>query len=98
MSIFRTMVQVAMLPMFYARQALPLRRAVALQLIHDHHTGDALAPFEELAEEFLCGGLSPAALDQDIEEIAVLIRRTPEIVVLPLHGQKDFAELPCIAG
>jgi hypothetical protein len=39
-----------------------------------------LTPFEERAEELLCGFLVTPALYEDIEDIAVLIHGPPEIM------------------
>jgi len=33
-------------------------------------------------------------LHQDINDIAILIDRTPEVVPLPLNGDKDFINMP----
>jgi hypothetical protein len=69
-----TVVEVAMLPMFHPRKDLPLRGAIALQLIRDDHSRDILTAFEELAEELLGSLLIPPPLHQDVEHLAVLIQ------------------------
>jgi hypothetical protein len=56
--VLRTIVHIAVLPVFHARQDLPLGGFVALELIGDDHPWDIPAPFEELAEELLGRPLS----------------------------------------
>jgi hypothetical protein len=38
------------------------------------------------------------ALDQDIEDIPVLGNGAPEIMMLPMNREKDFIEMPRVAG
>ena len=83
-------IHIAVLPVFDARQDLSLSSTVALQLIGDDHAGDILAAFEELAEELLGGCLIAAALDQNIQDMAVLINGPPEVVPCPIDGEEDF--------
>jgi hypothetical protein len=77
MRVLCTVIQVFMLAVFHVRQYLPLRRAVALELIRNEHPGDILAPFEECAEELLGGVLVPPPLHEDVELHAVLIHGPP---------------------
>jgi hypothetical protein len=65
--VFGAIVQVAVLPVFYARQDLPLGRPIAFQPIGDDDPWNVPASFEELAEELLGRVLVPSALHQDIE-------------------------------
>jgi hypothetical protein len=37
-------------------------------------------------------------LPQDIQHVALLIHRPPQIVPLPLDGEKHLIEMPFIAG
>jgi hypothetical protein len=66
--------------MFHAGQDLPFGGCIAFQLIGHNHPWHVRQPFEELAEELLRGGRVAPALHQDIEHMAVLIHRPPEIV------------------
>jgi hypothetical protein len=63
-----------------------LRRgsAIALQLVGGAHAWDVGQPFEQLAKELLGRFLVPPPLDQDIQDIALLIDRPPEIMMLVL--------------
>jgi hypothetical protein len=54
-------------------------------------------PFEQAAEKPFRRPLIAAALHEDINGIAVLIHGTPQILALPLNGDKDFVDMPDIA-
>jgi hypothetical protein len=97
MRIFRAVIQIAMLAMLHAWQELALGRPIALQLIRDHHARDVLAAFEELAEELLRGRLISPALDENIQDVAVLIHSPPSVVALAIHCQKHLIEVPLIS-
>jgi len=71
--VFRPIVQVAVLPVFDAREDLSLRRAVAFQPIGDDDPWHVPAALEELAEERLGSVLIPPALHENIQDVAVLI-------------------------
>jgi hypothetical protein len=90
-------VQIAMLPMFDTRQYLALRGAEALELIGYDDTWHVLAPFEELAQELLCGLLVPPPLHQDIEHDAVLIHSAPQIMALTVEREKHFIQMPLLS-
>ena len=83
-------------PVHRFSENLPLRGAIAFEFIGDDHPWDVLAPFEELAKELLRGLLITPALHQDIQHIAVLIHRPPQIVTLTMNGQKDFIQVPFV--
>ena len=72
----------AVLTGLHPREALPLCRTVAFQLIGDEPPWDILTPFEELTENLLRGRLLPSALHQTIEHGPVLLHGSPEIGAL----------------
>src|SRR5256885_12345500 len=51
---------------------------------------------KELAKELLGGSLVPPALDQDIQDVALLIDRPPQIVMFALDRQKYFLQVPLV--
>ncbi|MCA9422311.1 MAG: hypothetical protein KC587_17405 [Nitrospira sp.] len=53
--------------------------------------------FAQTAEKAFRRPLIATALYQNINHIAILVDPTPELLVLPLHGDKDFVDLPCVA-
>jgi hypothetical protein len=57
------------------------------------------APFEEPAEELLRSFLIAAAvLHQDVQDLAVLIHRPPEVMARAMDGEKDLIEMPFVTG
>src|SRR5262245_17115569 len=96
MRVLTPVIEVATLAMFDPRQNLALRGAVALQFIRNYHPGDILAAFEQLAEELFRGLFVTPTLHQDIEDVVVLIHRTPQVMALPVDGQKDFIQVPFV--
>jgi hypothetical protein len=75
----------------------PLHCAIAFQLIGDDQPWDVMASFEEFPEELLGCPLIPSAQHQDLEDVAVLIHRMPQIMALPFDRQKDLLEMPLVA-
>jgi hypothetical protein len=98
MGVLGSIIEIAVLPMFHARQQLSLGGSITLQLIRDDDPWSVLASFEELAEEFLRGLLVPPALPQDIKDMAVLIDSPPEIVPGPMDGETHLVQMPLVAG
>lgn len=82
MRVFAAVIAGATLPMCDPRQALPLRRAVALELIRDEHPWHVLQPLEHLAKELLRRFLVAAALHQDIQHAVVLVNSAPPVMAL----------------
>jgi hypothetical protein len=78
------------LTVFHPGQNLPFRRAVALQLIRNDDSRYVLQPLEQLTEKLLRRLFVAAALHEDIEDVVVLVHRTPEVMALAIDGQKDF--------
>jgi hypothetical protein len=96
MRVLAPILEIAVLPVFDARQHLPFCCTTAFQLIGDDDLWDIVAAFEELAEELLGGLLIPPTLDQNVEDMAVLIDRSPQIMMLTLDCQKDLIQMPLI--
>src|SRR6267142_5187112 len=92
------MVQRTMRAMLHSWQELVLGRPIALPLIRDHHARDIPHALEQLAEEFLGRGLMATPLHENVQDMAVLIDRPPQIMTLALDCQKDLIEMPRIPG
>src|SRR2546427_6162249 len=86
-----------MLAMFHPRGLLSLSGSIALQFIGDDHSRHVGQSFEQLAEKLLCGPLIPAALDQNIQHVPLLIHGPPEIMARALNRQKHFVQVPLVA-
>src|SRR5260221_2464324 len=94
--VFRSIVQPFVLPMLHARQELAFRRTIAPELISDDDTWNIWEPFEELAEKSFGSFFVSAALDEDVEHVAVLINGSPEEVLLSTNGKHDLIHLPLV--
>ena len=77
--VLRAIIPIAMLPVLYTEEHLPLRGPIALQLVGHNDPWHVLPPFEELPEELLRGFLVALALHQHIEDNALSLasRRRP---------------------
>ena len=95
--IFRAVVEVSMLSVFHARQDLPLGGLVALELVCDDHPRDVRQALEQLAEAFLGRVLVASTLHEDVEDIAVLIDRSPQVLGLAIDLEENFVGVPFIA-
>jgi hypothetical protein len=96
--VFGTIVQPFMAAMLDARHDLLVGSFVTAKLIRDQHAWNVLAAFEEFAEELLGRRLIPAALDEDIQHVPVLVNRTPQIRRFPIDLQENFVKVPLVAG
>ena len=97
MSILDAVVQVAVLPVFDAREDLSRRRAVALQPIGDDDPWHVPAALEELAEERLGRVRVPPALHETIQDVAVLIHRPPQLATFAVHGENALSQATRVA-
>jgi hypothetical protein len=95
--VFRTVIEVRVLAVFYARQRLPPRGRMAFQSVGDDDSRDVRTSFEPLPKELRGGCFVAATLDQNIEDMAILIDRPPQIVPPPLNREKGLIQMPRIA-
>jgi hypothetical protein len=84
--------------MLDTRQDLPLGGAIALELIRDDDSRDVPTAFEQFPEEFLSGSFIPPTLHEDIEDMAILIHRPPQIVPFAVDRQKHLVQMPLITA
>jgi hypothetical protein len=73
MRILRAIVETLVLTMFDVRAHLRPRSAVGSELVRDHHAGRRDGGFQEFCHEPLPRAGVSAALDQDVENEAILI-------------------------
>ena len=52
---------------------------------------------EQFTEKAFGGPAITPALEQDIDDIAVLVNGTPQILSLPLYGHEHFVQQPMVA-
>jgi len=93
----RPVVQPPVAPMLDARQDRAPRRAVARQLVGDDDARDVMQALEQRAEGLLRRCLIPAALDQDIEDGAVLVDGAPQVVRHPVDADEYLVKVPLVA-
>ena len=96
MRVLTPVIEIATLAMLHPWQDLALRRTVALQLIGDDYTRHVLQPLEQLAKELLRGLLIAPALHEDIKHVIILVDSAPEVMALPVDGQKDLIQVPLV--
>ena len=86
MRVFTPVIEVATLTVFHAGQSLPLRRAVAFELIRDDHPWHIDEAFEQRAKELLRCLLVASTLDENVQDVVVLIHRTPQVIALTVNS------------
>jgi hypothetical protein len=87
MRVLRAVIEVAVLAMFHTREDVLLCRAIAFQLIRDDHARYIRQLLEEFAEELLRRFLVPPMLDENIQDVAVLINRPPQVMPCAIDPQ-----------
>src|SRR5690242_2839142 len=87
MGVLGPVIETLVLPMLDPGHDLPLGSGVALQLVGDEHTRGSTLLLEELAEQAFGGLLVAPALDENIENEAILVHGTPE--PMPRPGEAD---------
>ena len=92
----RAVIEVAVLAVLHPRKNLPLRRAIAFQLVRDDHPGHVGQALEEFAEELLRRLLVPTTLDENIQHVAVLVHSTPQGMPLTVDRQKHLLQMPLV--
>src|SRR5712672_1485618 len=97
MGVFGPVNEALVLTMLDPGHDLPLGSGVALQLVGDEHTRGSTLLLEELAEQAFGGLLVAPALDENIENEAVLVDGTPEPMLLPGEADDDLIEVPFVA-
>ena len=96
MRVLATIIEGATLAMLHPGQDLTLRRAIALQLLGDDHPWHVLQTLEQRAKKLLRRVRIAPALHQNVEDIIVLVHRTPERMALPVDRQKHFIQVPLV--
>ena len=86
-----------MLPMLDAGYDLTLGRSIAAELVGDQHARRSPLLIQELAEQALGGLLVSPALDEDIENKALLVDRAPEPVLLASNAEDNLVKVPFVA-
>jgi hypothetical protein len=97
MEVFSPVIEALVLPVLNPRHDLLLGRGVALQLVGDEHKRGSTLLFEKLSQQPLGRSLVAPALDENIENEAVLVDGTPQPMLLPGDADDNFIEVPFVA-
>src|SRR3954465_9843375 len=98
MGILRPVVEAFVLAVLDTRHDLTLGGTVAAQLVGDQHTRRSSLLLQQFAQQALGRLLVAPALDQDIENEALLVNRTPEPVLLAGDSEDDLIQMPFVAA
>ena len=74
-----------------------MRSPVASQLVGDQPPGLTPLTLQQLADKAFGSPAVATRLDEDVDDVAILIDGTPEIVPLSLDGDEDLVQVPCVA-
>ena len=72
----------------------PRGRRVAPQFIGDQPAGYAALAFQKLPEKAHCGAPVPPRLHQDVEDVAVLVYRPPQVLLTTVQRDEQLIEVP----
>ena len=79
---------------FDPRHDLLFGRLVAAQLIRDDHPRHVSQPLQQLTKEFLSCLLISAALDQNVEHLALLVHGSPQVMKVTVDPVEVFVQVP----
>jgi len=94
---FCSIVRINMIDVCDGRHDRAMSGAIASEFVGHQPPGFSPLAFEKTVEKAFSRTLIAAALHQNINDIAVLINRTPQILPFPLNCDKDFVDVPGIA-
>src|ERR1700722_5680943 len=98
MRVLRPIVHALVLAMLHGKAHLRPRGAVGTELVRDHDAGRRGCRLQELCHEPLRRAAVSAALDQDVEDKAILIDGAPEPMLLARDRDEDFVQMPFVAA
>jgi len=74
-----------------------MRRTITSEFVGDQPSRFTSLAFEKTAKKTFSRTPIATTLHENVYGIPILINRTPEILALPLNGDKDFVDMPRIA-
>ena len=98
MRVLRSIVQPFVLTVLDAWHDLSLRRAVTLQLVRDDDTWYVLQAFQQLAEELLRRFLISLTLYQNIQDVAILVHGSPQVMILAIDLNEHLIQVSLVTG
>ena len=97
MGILSPIVQVLRPAMGHRRHELAVRHRVAGQLVGDNHPGHLPQALAQSAEQLLCGHRVSARPHQNVEHVAVLVDRAPQVPPCAVDLNEHLIEVPVVA-
>ncbi len=97
MRILGPMVESFVLAMFDVKAHLRSRSAVRTQLVRDHHARRRAGGFQERLHEPLRSARVSSALDQGVENEAILVDSAPEPMLFARDRDNDLVQMPFVA-
>lgn len=98
MRILRSIVQSLVLAVFNLQPHVLARCAVRFELVGDHDARRSRRLLQKLAHEAARGGSIPSALDQNVENEAMLIDSPPKPMLLAAYRDDDLVKMPFVAA
>src|ERR1700722_4230131 len=98
MRVLRPIVHALVLAMLHGKAHLRPRGAVGTELVRDHDAGRRGCRLQELCHEPLRRAAVSPALDEDVEDKAILIDGAPEPMLLARDRDEDFVQMPFVAA
>lgn len=94
---FGSVVRIDVVEVLHCGHDRTMSRIIASKFVGDEPARFPALTFEQAAEKAFSRPLIATTLHENINNIAVLIHGTPQILALSLNGDKDFVDMPCIA-
>jgi hypothetical protein len=94
MGTFRSIVSTLVLAVLHTQHDFPLCGSITSQLVRNDHPWDVLEPFEQFSKKLLGCIFVASALHEDIQDVAVLINRSPEGVRFAIDLQVHLTQVP----
>ncbi|MEY9401884.1 hypothetical protein ABIF79_008259 [Bradyrhizobium japonicum] len=98
MRILGPIVESFVLAMFDVKAHIRPRSAVRTQLVRDHHARRRAGGFQELLHAPLRSARVSSALDQDVENEAILVDSAPEPLLFARDRDNDFVQMPFVTA
>jgi hypothetical protein len=95
--VLRPIVEAFVLAVLDAGHDLTLGRGIVFQFAGDQHTRRTLLLPQKFAQQAFGSLLVASALDKDVENITLLIDRTPEPMLLPGDADDDLVQASFVA-
>ncbi len=86
-----------MLPVVYPLEDIFHSGTIASELVSYNYPGSQSLGLQKFAEKLIDGTSISAALHQDIDDLAILIDGSPQIVLLPLIFDLHLIQMPLIS-